>query len=47
VLSERPDHAAAAAGIAAIVRVAEILFEDGRAQTLSRRLKNMQRCAVT
>ncbi|HVM78681.1 MAG TPA: hypothetical protein VMU06_06655 [Stellaceae bacterium] len=45
-LSMRPEHAVAAAQIAAVVRVAEILFEDGRAQTLARRLKNMQRSAV-
>ena len=45
-LSVRPDHAVAAAQIATIVRVSEILFEDDRAQTLSRRLKNMQRSAV-
>jgi len=45
-LSLRPDQGAAAAQIAAIVRVAETLFEDDRAHTLSRRLKNMQRSVV-
>ena len=45
-LSQNPGHPAAAAQIAAIVRVAEALFEDGRGQVMTRRLKNMQRSAV-
>ncbi|HTS90934.1 MAG TPA: hypothetical protein VMG55_02960 [Stellaceae bacterium] len=45
-LSARPEHGAAASQIAATVRIAETLFEDDRAQTLSRRFKNMQRSAV-
>jgi hypothetical protein len=41
-LAHNPGHEIAAAQITAIVRVADVLFEDGRGQVLARRLKNMQ-----
>lgn len=41
-LAHNPGHTIAAAQITAAVRVADVLFEDGRGQVLARRLRNMQ-----
>jgi hypothetical protein len=45
-LSQHPTHEVAAAQLAAIIKVAEVLFEDGRAAVMTRRLKNMQRASA-
>jgi hypothetical protein len=42
-LARNPTHAAAAAQLAAIIKVCETLFDDGRATVMTRRLVNMQR----
>jgi len=42
-LARNPSHEVAAAQLAAIIKVAETLFEDGRATVMTRRLVNMQR----
>lgn len=42
-LARNPTHAATAAQLAAIIKVCESLFEDGRATVMTRRLVNMQR----
>ena len=45
-LARNPSHELAAAQLAAIIKVAELLFEDGRATVMTRRLVNMQRSAA-
>ncbi|HXP74838.1 MAG TPA: hypothetical protein VN823_11885 [Stellaceae bacterium] len=45
-LAQHPTHEAAAAQLAAIIKVAEVLFEDGRAAVMTRRLVNMQRSSA-
>jgi hypothetical protein len=42
-LAQRPTHEVAASQLAAIIKVAEVLFEDDRATVMTRRLVNMQR----
>ncbi len=45
-LAQRPANQAAAAQLAAIIKVAEVLYDDGRAAVMTRRLVNMQRAAA-
>jgi hypothetical protein len=45
-LARNPSHEVAAAQLAAVIKVAEVLFEDGRAAVMTRRLVNMQRSAA-
>jgi hypothetical protein len=45
-LARNPSHEVAAAQLAAVIKVAEALFEDGRAAVMMRRLVNMQRSAA-
>jgi len=46
VLAQNATHAVAAAQLAAIIKVAEVLYEDGRATVMTRRLVNMQRTSA-
>jgi hypothetical protein len=45
-LARSPTHTATAAQLAAIIKVCESLFEDGRATVMTRRLVNMQRSSA-
>jgi len=45
-LARNPIHEVAAAQLAAIIKVAELLFDDGRAAVMMRRLVNKQRSAA-
>jgi hypothetical protein len=45
-LARNPKHAAAAAQLAASIKVLEVLFDDDRAAVMMRRLVNMQRTAA-
>jgi hypothetical protein len=45
-LAKSPTHGPAAAQLAAIIKVCETLFEDDRANVMTRRLVNMQRATV-
>jgi len=42
-LAGNPTHAPGAAQLAAVIKVCETLFDDGRATVMTRRLVNMQR----
>jgi len=45
-LARNPTHEVAAAQLAAVIKVAELLFDDGRAAVMMRRLVNMQRMSA-
>ncbi len=46
MLAQNATHAVAAAQLAAVIKVAEVLYEDGRATVMTRRLVNMQRTSA-
>jgi len=46
VLAQDPTHGPAAAQLAAVIKVADVLYEDGRATVMMRRLVNMQRTSA-
>ncbi len=47
LLAREPAHPAASTQLNAAIRVARILFEDGRTEVMARRLKNLQRSGAT